>query len=79
MQYHMRNSKVTMDRQTLAPGRAQNHFHTDAPTGRRCDSAFALLSHKKVTKRLPNWYSYGKIIAVRKMKVLKEAVMIGEV
>lgn len=62
MQYHIWNSKVTMDRQTLAPG-----------------SAFALLSHKKVTKRLPNWYSYGKIIAVRKMKVLKEAVMIGEV
>ena len=33
-------------------GSAQKHFHTDAPTGRRCESAFALLSHKKVTKRL---------------------------
>ena len=42
-------------------GSAQKHFHTDAPTGRRCESAFALLSHKKVTKRL--WPSawYGKI------------------
>lgn len=24
----------------LAPGKAQKHFHTDAPTGRRCESAF---------------------------------------
>ena len=36
-------------------------FHTDAPTGRRCESAFALLSHKKVTKRLWPAASYGKI------------------
>ena len=34
-------------------GSAQKHFHTDATTGRRCESAFALLSHQKVTKRLP--------------------------
>ena len=45
----------------LAPGRAQKHFHTDATTGRRCESAFALLSHKKVTKRLWPAASYGKI------------------
>ena len=38
---------------TLAPGRAQKHFHTE--------SAFALLSHKKVTKRLWPAASYGKI------------------
>ena len=42
-------------------GSAQKHFHTDAPTGRRCESAFALLSHKKVTKRLWPAASYGKI------------------
>ena len=42
-------------------GSAQKHFHTDAPTGRRCESAFALLSHKKVTKRLWTAASYGKI------------------
>ena len=30
-------------------------------TGRRCESAFALLSHKKVTKRLWTAASYGKI------------------
>ena len=45
----------------LAPGKAQKHFHTDAPTGRRCESAFALLSHKKVTKRLWSAPSYSKI------------------
>ena len=42
-------------------GSAQKHFHTDATTGRRCESAFALLSHKKVTKRLWTAASYGKI------------------
>ena len=42
-------------------GSAQKHFHTDAPTGRRCESAFALLSHKKVTKRLWPAAWYGKI------------------
>ena len=42
-------------------GSAQKHFHTDAPTGRRCESAFTLLSHKKVTKRLWPTASYGKI------------------
>ena len=46
---------------TLAPGRAQKHFHTASPEGRRCESAFALLSHKKVTKRLWPAASYGKI------------------
>lgn len=42
-------------------GSARKHFHTDAPTGRRCESAFTLLSHKKVTKRLWPAASYGKI------------------
>ena len=42
-------------------GSARKHFHTDAPMGRRCESAFALLSHKKVTKRLWPAASYGKI------------------
>ena len=36
----------------LAPGRAQSTFILPAPKGRRCESAFALLSHQKVTKRL---------------------------
>ena len=45
----------------LAPGRAQKHFHTASPEGGRCESAFALLSHKKVTKRLWPAASYGKI------------------
>ena len=39
-------------RQLLAPGRAQSTFILPAPKGRRCESAFALLSHQKVTKRL---------------------------
>ena len=34
------------------PFRGAKHFHTAAPMGRRCESAFALLSHQKVTKRL---------------------------
>lgn len=42
-------------------GSARKHFHTDAPMGRRCESAFELLSHKKVTKRLWPAASYGKI------------------
>ena len=42
-------------------GSARKHFHTDAPMGRRCESAFVLLSHKKVTKRLWPAASYGKI------------------
>lgn len=45
----------------LAPGRAQSTFILPAPKGRRCESAFALLSHKKVTKRLWTAASYGKI------------------
>ena len=45
----------------LAPGRAQSTFILSAPKGRRCESAFALLSHKKVTKRLWPAASYGKI------------------
>lgn len=32
---------------TTPRGSAQKHFHTDAPTGRRCESAFALLSHRE--------------------------------
>ena len=31
---------------------AQSTFILPAPKGRRCESAFALLSHQKVTKRL---------------------------
>ena len=42
-------------------GSAQKHFHTDAQTGRRCESAFALLSHQKVTKRLFLAEIYDKI------------------
>lgn len=48
----------------LAPGRAQSTFILPAPKGRRCESAFALLSHKKVTKRLWPAASYGKIRVV---------------
>ena len=33
-------------------GSAQKHFHTDAPTGRRCESAFALLSHRESNKEV---------------------------
>ena len=53
-------------------GSARKHFHTDAPMGRRCESAFALLSHKKVTKRLWPAASYGKIGVVG-YGVVKEA------
>ena len=50
----------------LAPGRAQKHFHTDAPTGRRCESAFALLSHRESNKEvLLPCGDYGKMGAVR--------------
>jgi len=31
-----------------SPFRGAKHFHTAAPMGRRCESAFALLSHQKV-------------------------------
>ena len=47
-------------------GSAQKHFHTDAPTGRRCESAFALLSHRESNKEvLPPRGDYGKMGAVR--------------
>ena len=66
MQSHMRNSKGTMDRQPLAPDRAQKHFHTDAPTGRWCESAFELLSHRESNKEvLPPCGGYGKMGLVR--------------
>ena len=43
------------------PAGRKSTFILPAQKGRRCESAFALLSHKKVTKRL--WPSawYGKI------------------
>lgn len=47
-------------------GSAQKHFHTDAPTGRRCESAFELLSHRESNKEvLPPRGDYGKMGAVR--------------
>ena len=47
-------------------GSAQKHFHTDAPTGRRCESAFALLSHRESNKEvLPPRVDYGKMGVVR--------------
>lgn len=47
-------------------GSAQKHFHTDAPTGRRCESAFALLSHRESNKEgLPPCGGYGKMGFVR--------------
>ena len=39
----------------------EKHFHTAAPMGWRCESAFALLSHQKVTKRLFLAEIYDKI------------------
>ena len=46
----------------LAPaGARKSTFILPALKGRRCESAFALLSHKKVTKRLWPAASYGKI------------------
>ena len=42
-------------------GARKSTFILPAPKGRRCESAFALLSHKKVTKRLWPAASYGKI------------------
>ena len=45
-------SSHTFRRQSNSPFRGAKHFHTAAPMGRRCESAFALLSHQKVTKRL---------------------------
>ena len=41
--------------------RGAKHFHTAAPMGWRCESAFALLSHQKVTKRLFLAEIYDKI------------------
>ena len=60
-----------MSRQQCSSGNpsplgAQSTFTLPASKGWRCESAFALLSHKKVTKRLQERYSYGKIAAVRK-------------
>ena len=47
-------------------GSARKHFHTDAPTGRRCESAFALLSHRESNKEvLPPCRGYGKMGLVR--------------
>ena len=47
-------------------GSAQKHFHTDAPTGRRWESAFELLSHRESNKEvLPPRGDYGKMGAVR--------------
>lgn len=43
------------------PFRGAKHFHTAAPMGWRCESAFALLSHQKVTKRLFLAEIYDKI------------------
>ena len=37
---------------SVSRGSAQKHFHTDAPTGRRCESAFALLSHRESNKEV---------------------------
>lgn len=34
------------------PFRGAKHFHTAAPMGWRCESAFALLSHQKVNKEV---------------------------
>ena len=50
----------------LAPGRAQSTFILPAPKGRRCESAFALLSHRESNKEvLPPRGDYGKMGAVR--------------
>ena len=43
-----------------APAQSANYFLQGKP-GFQCESAFALLSHKKVTKRLWPAASYGKI------------------
>ncbi len=43
------------------PFRGAKHFHTAAPMGWRCESAFVLLSHQKVTKRLFLAEIYDKI------------------
>ena len=43
------------------PAGRKSTFILPAQKGRRCESAFALLSHKKVTKRLWPAASYGKI------------------
>ena len=46
---------------SFSPRQGAKHFHTAAPMGRRCESAFALLSHQKVTKRLFLAEIYDKI------------------
>ena len=46
---------------SFSPRQGKSTFILPAPKGRRCESAFALLSHKKVTKRLWPAASYGKI------------------
>ena len=43
------------------PFRGAKHFPTAAPTVLRWESAFALLSHEKVTKRLRTTKLYGTI------------------
>ena len=38
---------------SFSPRQGAKHFHTASPKGEAvCESAFALLSHQKVTKRL---------------------------
>ena len=55
-----------VDEYSSSRGSAQKHFHTDAPTGRRCESAFALLSHRESNKEvLPPCRGYGKMGLVR--------------
>ena len=48
-------------RRRRPPAGRKGTFILPAPKGRWCESAFALLSHKKVTKRLWPAASYGKI------------------
>ena len=46
----------------FSPRERAKHFHTAGhKRGRRCESAFALLSHQKVTKRLFLAEVYDKI------------------
>ena len=48
----------------LAGARKSTFILPATQVGRWCESAFALLSHEKVTKRLLNRLPYGKMIAV---------------
>ena len=43
------------------PFRGAKHFPTAAPTGQRCESAFALLSHRESNKEVTSVESYGII------------------